>query len=102
MTVTGNPSIMIYVNKIQNRITFKIRTRYHLELSITETKKYLKALKVKSLKKKNLKNLPHLEVTEIVLIVIVVNCNIVNICNIVNNNYRQGSGVLYIFFLINY
>ena len=42
--------------------------------------------------------MPHLEVTEIVLIVIVVNCNILNICNIVNNNYRQGSGVLYIFF----
>ena len=31
-TVTDNPSIMIYVNKIENRITFKIKTGYYLEL----------------------------------------------------------------------
>ena len=31
-TVTGSPSIMIYVNKIENRITFKIKTGYYLEL----------------------------------------------------------------------
>ena len=27
-----NPSIRIYVNKIENRITFKIKTGYYLEL----------------------------------------------------------------------
>ena len=27
-----NPSIRIYVNKIENRITFKIKSRYYLEL----------------------------------------------------------------------
>ena len=27
-----NPSMKIYVNKIENRIIFKIKTRYHLEL----------------------------------------------------------------------
>ena len=26
----GNPSIRIYVNKIENRITFKIKTEYYL------------------------------------------------------------------------
>ena len=30
-TVTDNPSIMIYVNKIENRITFGIKTGYYLE-----------------------------------------------------------------------
>ena len=29
--VTDNPSIRIYVNKIENRITFKIKTRYYLD-----------------------------------------------------------------------
>ena len=31
-TVSDDSSIMIYVNKIENRITFKIKTRYYLEL----------------------------------------------------------------------
>ena len=29
---TVNPSIRIYINKIENRITFKIKTGYYLEL----------------------------------------------------------------------
>ena len=29
-TVTDNPSIMICVNKIENRITFKIKSGYYL------------------------------------------------------------------------
>ena len=29
---TDNPSIRIYVNKIENRITFKVKTGYYLEL----------------------------------------------------------------------
>ena len=28
----NNPSVRIYVNKIQNRVTFKIKTGYYLEL----------------------------------------------------------------------
>ena len=31
-TVTDNPSIKIYVNKIENTIVFKIKTGYYLEL----------------------------------------------------------------------
>ena len=34
------PSIMIYVNKIENRITFKIRTGYYVELLTPEIMKY--------------------------------------------------------------
>ena len=33
----NNPSVRIYVNKIENRITFKIKTRYSLELLTHET-----------------------------------------------------------------
>ena len=36
-TVTDNPSIMIYVNKIENRITFKTKAGYYLELLTPET-----------------------------------------------------------------
>ena len=36
--VTHNPSIKIYVNKLANRITFKIKTGYYLELLRPETK----------------------------------------------------------------
>ena len=42
-----NPSIRIYVNKIENRITFKIKNGYYLELLTPETTNYLEALKVK-------------------------------------------------------
>ena len=28
--ITDNPSIMIYVDKIENRITFNIKTEYYL------------------------------------------------------------------------
>ena len=38
---TDNPSIRKYVNKIENRITFKIKTGYYLELLTTETMKLL-------------------------------------------------------------
>ena len=31
-TVTENPSIRIYVNQIENWITFRIKTRYYLEI----------------------------------------------------------------------
>ena len=36
-TVTDNPSIMISVNKIDNRITFKIKTEYHVQFLTPET-----------------------------------------------------------------
>ena len=36
-----NPSIRIYVNKIENRITFKIKNGYYLELLAPETMKLL-------------------------------------------------------------
>ena len=44
-TVIDTPSIMIYVSKIENRITFKIETGYYLELLTLETMKLLGSTK---------------------------------------------------------
>ena len=44
-TITENPSIQIYPNKIKNRITFKIKTGYKLELLTPETMKLLGSIK---------------------------------------------------------
>ena len=44
-TVTGNSPIRIYENKIENRIIFKIKTGYYLELLTPETMKLLGSTK---------------------------------------------------------
>ena len=36
-TITGNPPVQIYVNKIKNRVGFKVKTGYKLELLTEET-----------------------------------------------------------------
>ena len=46
-TVTDNPSIMIYVNEIENRITFKIKTGCYLEHLRPKTIKLLGSTKSK-------------------------------------------------------
>ena len=58
-----NPSIRIYINKIENRITFKIKTGYYLKLLTLETMKLLGSTENKITKDKNGKNVPHLEIT---------------------------------------
>ena len=63
-----NPSIRIYVNKIENRITFKIKNGYYLELLTPETMKLLGSTKRKITKDKNGENVPHLEVVELVFV----------------------------------
>ena len=52
---TDNPSIIIYVNKIENRTTFKIITGYYLELLNPEKMKLLGSTKGKITKMKMLK-----------------------------------------------
>ena len=79
-----NPSIRIYVNKIENRITFKIKTGYYLKLLTPETMKLLGSTERKITKDKNGENVPHLEVAELVLVH----------CNLVNNDYQQDSRIL--------
>ena len=82
-----NPQIRIYVNRIENRITFKTKSGYYLELLITETMKLLGSDESKITKDKKGENVPHLEVVELVLIH----------CNLVNNDYQQDSRILFTF-----
>ena len=63
---TVKPSVQIYVNKIENRVTFKTKTGYSLELLTPETMKLLGSTKNKITKDKNVENVPHLEITEVV------------------------------------
>ena len=80
-------SIQIYVNKIINRITFKIKKGYIFELLTKETMKLVGSTKNKITKDKNGENVPHLEITEVILVH----------CNMVNNDYQHDSWVLYTF-----
>ena len=64
--VTENPSIQIYLNKIKNRITSRIKTGYKLELLTPETMKLLGSRKKKLKKDKNGENVPKLESVEVV------------------------------------
>ena len=84
---TDKPSIQIYIDKIENRITFKIKDGYSLELLTKETMKLLGGTENKITKDKNGENVPDLEIKEVVLVH----------CNIVNNDYQQDSRVLYTF-----
>ena len=57
---TNSPSIRIYVNQIDNRVTFKIEAGYYLELLTPDTMKLLGSTKSNITKDKNGKNVPHL------------------------------------------
>ena len=46
-TVTHNSLIRIYINEIENGITFKIKTGYYLEILMPETMKLLGSTKCK-------------------------------------------------------
>ena len=78
-TLTENPSIQIYPNKIQNRIVFKIKTGYKLELT-PETMKLLGSTKKVVDSDKNSDNVPKLESVEVVLVH----------CNFVKNDYQHA------------
>ena len=82
-----NPSIRIYINKIENRITFKIKNRYYLELLTPETMKMLGSTVSKITKDKDGENVPQLEIVELVLVH----------CNLINNDYQQNLRILYTF-----
>ena len=83
-----NLSIKRYVNKIKNRITFKIKTGYYLELLTPKTMKLLGSTENKITKEKVGKNVSHLRIAKVVLVQ----------CNIIDNDYQQDLRVLYKFF----
>ena len=86
-TLTENPLIQIYPNKIKNRIVFKIKTGYKLELLTPETIKLLGSKKKDADKDKNGENVPKLESVEVALVH----------CNLVKNYYRHTSKILFTF-----
>ena len=83
-----NPSIRKYINKIENRIAFKIESGYYLKRLSPKTMKLLKNTKSKITKDENGENVPYLEITDVVLMY----------CNFINNGYQQDSRDLHIFF----
>ena len=86
-TIGENAPILIYANTINNRIAFKIKTGYKLELLSKETMKLLGSTKVILDSDKNSENVPRLENVEVALVH----------CNLVNNSYQQYSRVLFTF-----
>ena len=76
-TLTENPPIQIYPNKIKNRIVFKIKTGYKLELLTPETIKLLGSTRKDVDADKNSEKIPKLESVEVVLVH----------CNLVKNDY---------------
>ena len=86
-TIGENVPILIYANTINNRIVFKIKSGYKLELLSKETMKLLGSTKDTIDADKNSENVPKLENVEVVLVQ----------CNLVNNAYQQHSRVLFTF-----
>ena len=58
---------MIYVNKTENRIKFRVKTGFYLDLLTPERMKLLRSTKSKITKDESGENVPHLEITEVVL-----------------------------------
>ena len=82
-----NLSMKVYVNKTENRVTFKIKEGYSFELLTPKTMKLLGSTESKITNDKNGEKGLHLEIVELVLIH----------CNLVTNNYQQNSRILYTF-----
>ena len=78
-TLTENPPIQIYPNKIKDRIVFKIKTGYKLELLTPETMKFLGSTKNDVNSDENSANIPKLESVEVVLVH----------CSLVKNDYQH-------------
>ena len=85
--MTENPPAQIYVNKIKNRIVFKIETGYKLELLTPEKMNMLGSTKKDVGNDKDGENVPKLESVEVVLVD----------CNLVKNHYQHTSKILFTF-----
>ena len=93
---SSNLPIRIYGNKIENTITFKIKTGLYLDLLSPEIMKLLESTKSKIIKDENSESISHLENTEIVLVYI----NILTM--IINKILEFCIRLLPIFRLVNY
>ena len=86
-TLTENPTVQIFPNKIKNRSVFKIKTAYKLELLTPETMKLLGSAKKDVDKDSDGENVPQLEYVQVVLVH----------CNLVKNDFQHTSKVLFTF-----
>ena len=86
-TIGENPPILIYANTINNRIVFKIKSGYKLQLLSKETMELLGSTKDTIDADKNSENVPKLENVELVIVH----------CNLVSNAYQHHSSVLFTF-----
>ena len=86
-TLTEDLPIEIYPNKIKNRIVFKIKTGYKLELLTPETIRLLGSTKIVVDKDKNGEIVPKLESVEVFLVH----------CNLIKNDYHHSSKNLFSF-----
>ena len=78
--------ILIYANRILNRVSFRIKTGYKLELLTNETMRLLGVGPIIDATK-NVENVPKLEILRNVLV----------FCNLVENVYLQDSKLLFSF-----
>ena len=86
-TIGETIPILIYDNTINNRIVFKIKSGYKLELLSKETMKLFGSTKNIIDSDKNNENVPRLENVQVVLVHF----------NLVNNSYQQHSRVSFTF-----
>ena len=86
-TIADNPPVQVYVNKIKNRIVYKIKTGHKLELLSAETMQLLGRSKKDIDQNQDGEIVPRLETVEVVLVHY----------DLVNNNYQQASKVLFTF-----
>ena len=78
------PPIHVYINRNNNRLVFKIKGGYKLELQTSETMKLFRNRKKLAGKTKHEQKVPRIELVEVVLVH----------CNLVDNQYQQNSEVL--------
>ena len=86
-TFAENPPTQIYPNKTKNRIVFKVKTGYKLELLSPETMKLLGNAEKDADKDKDGEDAPKLESVEVVFVH----------CNLVNGSYQEASKILFTF-----
>ena len=74
-----NPPINTYINRINNRLVFKVKDGYKPELQRPENMKIFGSAKKLRDKTKNVENVPILEELRVILAQ----------CNLENNQYQQ-------------
>ena len=71
MKKTVDHWIRIYINKIENRILFKIKRGYYIEFVTPPAMKLLESFKSHITKDENGENISYFEITEVILMIII-------------------------------